>query len=108
MHGRLKRQDHRGPRKKRTGLLRTSRVPRPTGVDKIEGGAAPTTLKTIYARLHKAFGPQKWWPAETPFEVIVGAILTQSTNWGNVERALLRLKKSKKLNPAALKSISQT
>lgn len=39
-----------------------------------------------------AFGPQKWWPAETPFEVCVGAILTQNTSWKNVEEAIRRLK----------------
>jgi endonuclease-3 related protein len=38
-------------------------------------------LKTIYDLLFKLFGPQKWWPGDTPFEVIVGAILTQNTNW---------------------------
>ncbi|OGC23138.1 hypothetical protein A2291_00455 [candidate division WOR-1 bacterium RIFOXYB2_FULL_42_35] len=52
---------------------------------------------TIYKTLLKTFGPQRWWPAETPFEVIVGAILTQSTNWTNVEKAIRNLKRQKLL-----------
>jgi endonuclease-3 related protein len=48
-------------------------------------------LRRIYATLLDAFGPQDWWPAQTAFEVMVGAILTQNTAWTNVERALERL-----------------
>ena len=51
------------------------------------------TLTGIYTILYKDFGPQNWWPGETPFEIAVGAILTQNTNWGNVERAIKNLKK---------------
>ncbi|PIE58905.1 MAG: endonuclease [Desulfobulbus propionicus] len=40
------------------------------------------------------FGKQNWWPAETPFEVMVGAVLTQNTNWGNVEKAIVCLKEA--------------
>lgn len=50
------------------------------------------TLSEIYSRLMEHFGPQNWWPGETPFEVMVGAILTQNTNWGNVEKAIQRIK----------------
>lgn len=50
------------------------------------------SLEEIYNRLYDAFGPQGWWPAETPFEVIVGAILTQSVNWSNVEKTINNLK----------------
>lgn len=54
------------------------------------------TRKTleIYHKLYSVFGPQGWWPAQTPLEVIVGAILTQNTSWQNVERAIGNLKKS--------------
>ncbi|MBU0503541.1 MAG: hypothetical protein ABH882_04425 [Candidatus Omnitrophota bacterium] len=55
-------------------------------------------LKLIYKRLYSFFGPQHWWPAETPFEVMVGAILTQNTNWSNVEKAVNNLKKRKVLS----------
>ena len=67
--------------------------------------ATRKTLTAIYTRLLKAFGPQQWWPAQTRFEVIVGAILTQNTNWGNVEKALTNLKRAKCLSPQALKTI---
>lgn len=46
----------------------------------------------MYDRLWRAWGPQQWWPGETPTEIAVGAILTQNTAWTNVERAIARLK----------------
>jgi endonuclease-3 related protein len=49
-------------------------------------------LMKIYGNLYKAYGPRHWWPGETPFEVMVGAILTQNTSWKNVERAIQCLK----------------
>jgi endonuclease-3 related protein len=64
-------------------------------------------LTDIYRRLLKRFGPQHWWPADEPFEVIVGAILTQSTAWGNVEKAIANLKKAGALSPQALRRLSQ-
>jgi len=62
-------------------------------------------LNNIFLRLSAAFGPQHWWPAENAFEVIVGAILTQNTNWQNVEKALLRLKEQKLLTPKKLAKV---
>ena len=59
-------------------------------------------LLEIYNRLYGHFGPQHWWPGDTPFEIAVGAILTQNTNWGNVEKAITNLKKEKKLSARAL------
>jgi endonuclease-3 related protein len=50
------------------------------------------TLQLMYQRMLAYLGPQQWWPAETPFEVMVGAILTQNTSWKNVERAVDNLK----------------
>ena len=64
-------------------------------------------LDLIYEKLYKHFGPQHWWPADSAFEVIVGAILTQNTNWSNVRRALNNLKKHKLLKPEKLYRISQ-
>src|SRR4030043_701875 len=55
-------------------------------------------LLKIYQKLYEAFGPQHWWPGETPFEIAVGAILTQNTNWGNVEKAIDNLKKQNALS----------
>ena len=60
------------------------------------------SLKEIYDRLLAAYGPQHWWPADEPFEVIVGAILTQSAAWTNVAQAISNLKAAKALTPAAL------
>ncbi len=62
-------------------------------------------LLTIHDLLLERSGPQHWWPAETPFEVVVGAILTQSTSWKNVEKALSDLKKEGLLNPKTLHEI---
>jgi len=59
-------------------------------------------LIRIYRALQRHFGDLQWWPAEEPFEVIVGAILTQNTNWKNVERAIQNLKKEKHLVPEKL------
>ncbi|OGX40158.1 MAG: endonuclease [Omnitrophica WOR_2 bacterium RIFCSPLOWO2_01_FULL_41_12] len=63
-------------------------------------------LKTIYEKLYSHFGPQHWWPASTAFEVMLGAILTQNTNWSNVEKAIDNLKKHKLLKPHKLKNLS--
>lgn len=53
---------------------------------------ASADIKSLYDRLFDAYGPQHWWPGDGPFEVIVGAILTQNTNWSNVEKALASLR----------------
>jgi endonuclease-3 related protein len=64
-------------------------------------------LLKIYDRLYNAFGPQHWWPGDSPFEIAVGAILTQNTNWTNVEKAINNLKRHKALNARALHRMSQ-
>ncbi len=58
----------------------------------------------VFEKLYRYFGPQYWWPADTAFEVVVGAILTQNTAWANVEKAISSLKKNKLLKPARLRS----
>jgi endonuclease-3 related protein len=63
------------------------------------------TLQEVFDRLFSAYGPQHWWPAEEPFEVIVGAILTQSTAWTNVDKAISNLKAKNALSPTALLDI---
>jgi endonuclease-3 related protein len=52
---------------------------------------APERLVGVFQALFEHYGAQHWWPAETPFEVMVGAVLTQNTAWSNVERALAQL-----------------
>ncbi len=62
-------------------------------------------LIEIYGLLLDRYGHLHWWPAETPFEVCVGAILTQNTNWGNVEKAIANLKREGLLSAEALKDL---
>lgn len=62
-------------------------------------------LEDIYRRLFRCYGPQRWWPGEEPFEVMVGAVLTQSVAWKNVEKAITNLKTTNVMSPATLRSI---
>ncbi|MHC4344493.1 MAG: endonuclease III domain-containing protein [Planctomycetota bacterium] len=62
-------------------------------------------LSEIYKLLFERFGPQHWWPGETQFEMIVGAILTQNTSWANVEKAIANLKSADLLSPESLHNI---
>ena len=64
------------------------------------------TLIEIYNTLYNTFGPQHWWPGDTPFEIAVGAILTQNTNWGNVEKAIKNLQKDEALDAEILHEMS--
>src|SRR6266571_5311522 len=59
-------------------------------------------IRAVYERLLDAYGPQAWWPADTPFEVIVGALLMQQTAWKNVEAAIRNLKSAGLLDPATI------
>src|SRR5579859_6115418 len=65
-----------------------------------------TALRTYYDALFAAHGPQHWWPGRTPFEIIVGAILTQNTSWTNVETAIRNLRRERMLTPRAIESVS--
>jgi endonuclease III related protein len=73
-------------------------------VDPMTQTAEPP-LDAYFNSLFTAFGPQHWWPGKTPFEVIVGAILTQNTSWTNVERAIANLRRAKLLTPAAIEKV---
>jgi len=63
------------------------------------------TLQEAFDRLHAAYGPRHWWPAKTPFEVLVGAVLVQNTSWQNVEKAIDRLREYDLLEPHALYAV---
>jgi endonuclease-3 related protein len=63
-------------------------------------------LMAMYRALFRAYGPQHWWPGDTPFEVVVGAILTQNTAWINVEQAIKNLKRERLLSPARLREVA--
>jgi endonuclease-3 related protein len=62
-------------------------------------------IRTFYRTLLAAWGPQHWWPAHTPFEVIVGSFLTQNTAWTNVERALANLRAANLLSLEAIRQV---
>lgn len=61
----------------------------------------------MFERLATRFGAQHWWPGDSPFEVMVGAVLTQNTNWKNVEKALVNLKREGGLSLSALIQLSE-
>jgi len=64
------------------------------------------TLLSFFEAMRSACGPQRWWPAETPTEVIIGAILTQNTAWRNVERAIDNLKRAGLLDWRKLRDVA--
>jgi len=74
-------------------------TPRPARPGPLARDAA---LARLLSELARGFGPMEWWPARTPFEVVVGAVLTQNTAWSNVELALARLLARGPLSPARL------
>ncbi len=65
-------------------------------------GRAAQTLREVYQRMYDAYGPQHWWPGDSRFEIMVGAVLTQNTAWTNVERAIANLKRARALAPHAI------
>ncbi|MGD8562716.1 MAG: endonuclease III domain-containing protein [Desulfarculaceae bacterium] len=62
-------------------------------------------LLDLYQRLFGRFGPQHWWPGDTPLEIMVGAVLTQNTNWANVSKAIANLKQAEVLSLTGLRSL---
>ncbi|HEY5028246.1 MAG TPA: hypothetical protein VIK39_07540, partial [Candidatus Angelobacter sp.] len=62
-------------------------------------------IPLYYTALLARYGPQNWWPARSRFEVIVGAYLTQNTNWSNVEKALLNLRRAHMLSVNAMRAL---
>lgn len=63
-------------------------------------------LLEIYDTLYTTYGPRGWWPGDSPFEVVIGAILTQNTSWRNVARAISNLRENNVLDPKSLFEIS--
>lgn len=63
-------------------------------------------VRGMYRKLARSWGRQHWWPAETPFEVLVGAILTQNTSWANVERAIASLRGAEVLSVAGIRAVT--
>ncbi len=73
----------------------------------LEPGTRGEFLQEVFRRLLACYGPQHWWPGDGPFEVAVGAILTQSAAWGNVEKAIANLKAAGAMDPAALHEMGE-
>lgn len=63
-------------------------------------------ILTMYEAMHAALGPSHWWPGDTPFEVAIGAILTQNTNWKNVEKAIANIKENGLLDAKAMHGLA--
>jgi endonuclease III related protein len=80
------------------------RTERAHAIQCVQNGEPP--LDEYYNSLFTAFGPQHWWPGNSPFEVVVGAILTQNTSWINVERAIANLRREGLLSPATIEKVS--
>jgi endonuclease-3 related protein len=76
---------------------------RKSGIGKKE---ITSTLMEIYQKMLRYFGPRNWWPGQTPFEVCIGAILTQNTAWSNVEKAIANLKRAQCLSPKGIETIN--
>ena len=68
---------------------------------------SPLALMDIYGRLLESYGPQDWWPADSPFEVMVGAVLTQNTSWSGAERAIGGLKMHCGMTPEDILTIPE-
>jgi len=64
--------------------------------------ATEQRLMSVYGRLYDTYGPRYWWPGDTPFEIAIGAILTQSVSWSNVEKAIGALKENNALSPGTI------
>lgn len=65
-----------------------------------------TIFKEMYRALYAHYGPQNWWPGETALEMVVGAVLTQNTNWKNVDKAIANLKRAGVLSFETLYGLS--
>jgi endonuclease-3 related protein len=72
-----------------------------------EGSQAEQQLRNMYAALLEAYGSRHWWPAETAFEVVIGAFLTQATAWRSVERSIANLREAGMLSIEAIREISE-
>src|SRR6185436_19445014 len=67
-----------------------------------------SALRRAYELMHSHYGHLKWWPGETPFEICVGAILTQNTQWRNVELAIANLKRADVLDPRKMFALPES
>src|SRR6476660_1268326 len=80
-----------------------TQLPNPPSPSRLGG-----KITQYYAALLRRYGPQNWWPAQSRFEVIVGAYLTQNTNWSNVENAMRKLRAARVLSLAGIRDVPLT
>jgi len=76
-----------------------TQLPNPSAPPRLRG-----EIPEYYTALLSRYGPQNWWPARSRFEVIVGAYLTQNTNWSNVEKAMVNLRRARRLSVSAMRA----
>src|ERR1700747_2610774 len=76
-------------------------------MNRAPAGSPAPLLRRMYATLANVYGPQHWWPAQTPLEVIVGAYLTQNTSWRSAERSIANLVEHGVLNLDGLRGIPE-
>ncbi|WP_262315720.1 endonuclease III domain-containing protein [Lacticaseibacillus parakribbianus] len=69
--------------------------------------SAEWSLTDLYAQLGQALGPSGWWPADSKYEILVGAVLVQNTNWANVDRSLANLRETTGFAPDQLAALTQ-
>ena len=79
----------------------------PSGIPAGIPDGLQTVLEMVYSRLYREYGPQHWWPGDGPLDVVIGAILTQSAAWSNVEMALANLKAARCWSVEAIHRKSQ-
>jgi endonuclease-3 related protein len=89
-------------------MLKPWKMPRASSVFSIDSRMSSHTLHDIYSLLLSSFGPQQWWPGDSPWEIACGAVLTQNTNWTNVEKAIANLVTADSLCPQTIVAIEPT
>jgi endonuclease-3 related protein len=85
---------------------RKNRASARTSTQLVSSAESYPPLDEYYNSLFTALGPQHWWPGKTPFEIVVGAILTQNTSWRNVETAITNLRNAGLLSPDGIEKVS--
>lgn len=80
-------------------------APRPSGTRGQNKRENASLIRSYYRTLLTAWGPQHWWPAHTPFEIILGTFLTQNTAWTNVELALANLRAANLLSIEGIRRV---
>ena len=92
---------------KESALVQVRPITTPSVSHDRESESSAADLHEYFQTLSQSLGPMGWWPGRTPFEVIVGAILTQNTAWTNVEKAIANLRRERLLTPRAIECVAE-